>query len=350
MVYFITNDVVKPSLFVNMYLSNVCMYAGLYQAIYTIDPKSVTFVVSGNISVGVVTSSLGEKLNAWVSFWYMSSTLMSTTGYGDILPSSVATKSVTMAQLLTNCMYVYDFFVPSLSSDSCHSLCIDSSYTLGLFAVGIQHFRNAQNQKREQEKHAVAVLAASPAPPKLMRAPSLPTAVISAVPIFSSPRASMVNPADISAALAAAADDKTDVKVDQPDVPTLVIPQHLASVKPTDSEDSQPVSQPELLADDEHVGALPWHDEEEDGDDCCPACTALQRRCPECPPWLLAFRDLVVRYIFLATVVLEVRFTSFKSMIAFWLLGVLISVELCCVTGYSFDFAVDRGQHVVLLH
>ena len=106
MVYFITHDVVRPVIFVNMYLSNVVMYASLYMAIFILDSSSLIFLASPPLGTNAVSASFGQKLDALVGFWYLSSTIMTTTGYGDILPISAATKIVALAQLLTNCMCV----------------------------------------------------------------------------------------------------------------------------------------------------------------------------------------------------------------------------------------------------
>eukprot|EP00698_Gefionella_okellyi_P022809 TRINITY_DN7617_c0_g1_i2.p1 TRINITY_DN7617_c0_g1~~TRINITY_DN7617_c0_g1_i2.p1 ORF type:complete len:201 (+),score=36.73 TRINITY_DN7617_c0_g1_i2:217-819(+) len=96
------------------YLSTIVLFAGLYLLLYTIS-DGVGFT---NVLLGYTTSgSLAQvqQLVMFVRFLYFSTATMTTTGYGDIVPTVWYTSLAAVFQMLLSVMFTTIIFSKGLS-------------------------------------------------------------------------------------------------------------------------------------------------------------------------------------------------------------------------------------------
>jgi hypothetical protein len=281
------------------------MFSGLYVLIFMCDHDAVIFLDAGPLDT--VATTLLSKVDLQIAFWYFSSTLMSTTGYGDILPMSNAAKTVAMAQLLTNCVY-----------------------SLGLFSVGIEHFRQAHDAKVHSDARNLArvgdgdesyvadgesggsgtdgmnrdgrdrigadsdskaVLSSTSSSGATRR----PRCSIDIVSVHVESNASSASESDSSSSAAAAE-------------PSSTINESIET-----SDRKSRISIDNLAADADHDGGgSVLNDDNVDAGDgmCCFCCScarfhALMRRLPPAPAWMIDVRDVLISNIFVVVLTLQ---------------------------------------------
>ena len=117
----ILQSMIPPIVFFNLYVCNVIMFAGLNSFCSLIQPSSFKF------PEGIDSAqSIESAISKWIAMLYISSTVFTTTGFGDIVLANWASKSIATIQMLLNVVYSAILFSIAISdfkhSRSSHSL------------------------------------------------------------------------------------------------------------------------------------------------------------------------------------------------------------------------------------
>lgn len=127
----VKNNNVNISFLVQSYLSNIFSYAGIYMIYFLMVPKGDSFVWSLNRDSNLDLSSILP------SFFFLSMTVASTTGFGDIVPVSFLSRLLCSFQMISTLFYN----VVVLGLGVCHIIVALEDYKL----------------KREKEKSCSSV-------------------------------------------------------------------------------------------------------------------------------------------------------------------------------------------------
>jgi hypothetical protein len=112
--------IVRPHTLGIMYISTILHYATWYQA-YTAGDNAALYVPMHIVNgVSVPMDSSTDLITRMIMFFYFSITVMTTCGYGDITPNFWYIKITSMTQMVVGIFY-----------------------TVGIFAIGLDHFRSA---------------------------------------------------------------------------------------------------------------------------------------------------------------------------------------------------------------
>jgi len=120
--YEIMIGMLPPMSLISMYLGVILLYAHLYMTSFIIDLNSFSLAPGGEFSYNIFA--------IWMAFLYLSSTIITTVGLGDILPVFWFAKFISVAEMITGVVY-----------------------TACIFAIGVDHFRlQAHGGKRSAPK------------------------------------------------------------------------------------------------------------------------------------------------------------------------------------------------------
>lgn len=123
LVFELSHHVVKPGHLISMYFAILVHYGSWYQLVYAADQRSIAFPDMDT------STDLANRMVAWI---YLSISIQSTSGIGDIYPVMWWSKAIAMTQMVLGLLY-----------------------TTGMFGIGLDHFRLIMEQVARNDKPVV---------------------------------------------------------------------------------------------------------------------------------------------------------------------------------------------------